>query len=117
MKIPSKKEVSAVQFMLVISLILGFIPPLIMFIKTRKKNHYYSESSRKALNFHLTIFPLFIMSSMLPSWGKYAILAVETIIILYAIIRIALHKPYQYPAIPYIKNKDGNIETRYTHVR
>ncbi|MFP3878561.1 DUF4870 domain-containing protein, partial [Bacillus paralicheniformis] len=44
--------------MLGISLILGVIPPLIMFLISRKKDLYYGESSRKALNFHLTIFPL-----------------------------------------------------------
>lgn len=114
---PSKKEIISVQLMLGISLLLGVIPPLIMFLITRRKNLYYGEASRKALNFHLTIFPLFIMSSFFPSWVKYAILVVETIIIMYAIVRIAFQRPYQYPAIPYIKSKNGNIEKRFSHVR
>ena len=114
---PSKNEILSVQLMLVVSLLLGVIPPLIMFLMTRKKNIYYCESSRKALNFHLTIFPLFIISSLLPSWVKYALLAIETLIIMYAIIRIAFQKTYYYPAIPYIKSKEENIEKRYSHVR
>ena len=114
---PSKKEIFLVQLMLGISLILGVIPPLIMFLITTKKNLYYRESSRKALNFHLTIFPFFIISSFLPLWVKYVILALETLIIMYAIIRIAFQKTYYYPAIPYIKNKDQNIEKRYSHVK
>jgi len=101
--------------MLGTSLILGVIPPLIMFLITRKKNLYYGESSCKALNFHLTIFPLFVICGFLPSWVKYVILALETLIIMYAIIRIAFKNPYYYPAIPYIKNK--NIEKRYSHVK
>ncbi|WP_226530687.1 DUF4870 domain-containing protein [Metabacillus niabensis] len=103
--------------MLGISLILGVIPPLIMFLMRRKKNLYYCESSRRALNFHLTIFPFFIISSLLPSGVKYGILAIETFIILYAIIRIAFKRPYYYPAIPYIKIKESSIEKRYSHVR
>ncbi|MEK4025560.1 MULTISPECIES: DUF4870 domain-containing protein [Sporosarcina] len=114
---PLKKEIFSVQLMLVVSLLLGVIPPLIMFLMTRKKNLYYCESSRKALNFHLTIFPLFIISSLLPAWVKYALLAIETLIIMYAIIRIAFQKTYYYPAIPYIKSKEENIEKRYSHVR
>ncbi len=114
---PSKKEIFSVQLMLGISLLLGVIPPLIMFLITRKKNLYYRESSRKALNFHLTIFPLFVISSLLPSWIKYAILAIETLIIIYAIIQIALQRPYQYPAIPYIKGKKANLEKGYSHVK
>ncbi|MCG7334433.1 DUF4870 domain-containing protein [Sporosarcina sp. ACRSM] len=100
---PSKKEIFSVQIMLGISLFLGVIPPLILYLVTRKRNLYYWESSRKALNFHLTIFPLFIISSLLPPWVKYALLAMETLIIMNAIIRIAFQKPYYYPAVPYIK--------------
>ncbi|MED1144489.1 DUF4870 domain-containing protein [Bacillus paralicheniformis] len=114
---PSKKAIFSVQLMLGISLILGVIPPLIMFLISRKKDLYYGESSRKALNFHLTIFPLFVIGSFLPSWVKYVILAIETLIIMYAIIRIAFQKPYYYPAIPYIKSKDENIEKRYSHIK
>ncbi|MEK3937504.1 DUF4870 domain-containing protein [Sporosarcina sp. FSL W7-1349] len=117
MNTPSKKEILSVQLMLGVSLLLGVIPPLIMFLMTRKKNLYYCESSRKALNFHLTIFPLFIISGFLLSWGKFAVLAIETVIIMYAIIRIAIQRPYNYPAIPYIKSKVENIEKRYSHVR
>lgn len=103
--------------MLGISLLLGVIPPLLMFIVQRKKNLYYYESSRKALNFHLTIFPLFIVSSFLEPWTKYALLATETLIILYVIIRIAVQRPYYYPAIPFIKSKEEKIEERYSHVK
>lgn len=42
----------------------------------------------------------------LPQWFKYTFLMIETFIILYAMICIALQKPYHYPAIPYIKNKE-----------
>lgn len=114
---PSKKEIFSVQLMLGVSLILGIIPPFIMFVITKKKNLYYGESSRKALNFHLTILPLFVISGFLHSWIKFAVLMIETVIILYAIIRIAFQKPYYYPAIPYIKSKKVNIEKRYLHVR
>lgn len=114
---PSKKEVFLVQLMLGTSLILGVIPPLIMFFITRKKNLFYFESSRKALNFHLTIFPLFIISSLLPPWVKYIILAIETLIIMYAAIRVTFQRTYYYPAIPYIKSKENNLEKRYSHVR
>ncbi|MCC8354669.1 DUF4870 domain-containing protein [Bacillus sp. AF23] len=46
--------------MLGISLALGVLPPLVMFFSQRKKNIFYREASRKALNFHLTLIPLFI---------------------------------------------------------
>lgn len=42
----------------------------------------------------------------LPQWFKYTFLMIETFIILYAMFCIALQKPYHYPAIPYIKNKE-----------
>ncbi|PRP50986.1 DUF4870 domain-containing protein [Bacillus halotolerans] len=105
MKKPTKKEILLVQMMLGISLALGVLPPLVMFFSYRKKNIFYREASRKALNFHLTLIPLFISSSFLPPWVKYVILAIETMIILFAMICIAMQKPYQYPAIQYIKNK------------
>ncbi|MCE5173014.1 DUF4870 domain-containing protein [Paenibacillus profundus] len=115
---PTKKEFFFVQLMLGISLLLGVLPPLIMFLVSRKKHRYYREASRKALNFHLTIFPLFVTSSFLPSWYKYAFLAIETLIILYAMIRIAFQKPYHYPAIPYIKNKETKYKKKgYSHVQ
>lgn len=106
MKLTTKREKVTVQIMLGTSLALGVIPPLIMFFVTRKKNGYYREACRKALNFHLTIFPFFLTSSFLPQWFKYTFLIIETLIIMYAIISIALQKSYHYPAIPYIKNKE-----------
>ncbi|MCY9124512.1 DUF4870 domain-containing protein, partial [Bacillus inaquosorum] len=90
MKKPTKKEILLVQMMLGISLALGVLPPLVMFFSQRKKNIFYREASRKALNFHLTLIPLFISSSFLPPWVKYVILAIETIIILFAMICIAM---------------------------
>src|SRR5699024_7672112 len=110
MKKPVKKEVFLVQLMLVISIILGVIPPLIMFLVTRRGKLYFYESSRKALNFHLTIFPLFVTSGFIASWLKYIVLTIEILIILYAMIRIAQHKPYNYPAIPYIRSKSATTE-------
>lgn len=104
MKKPSIKERILVQLMLGISIILGVFPPLIMFLVT-KNGFYFHEASRKALNFHLTIFPLFILSSFFPPWTKYALWGIETVIIFYAILQIAFQRPYQYPAIPYIKRK------------
>lgn len=101
---PLKKEVVIVELMLGISLILGVIPPLIMYFITKRKNMFYNESSRKALNFHLTIFPFFIISRFFPIWFMFAVLAIETVIIMYAMSRIAFQKPYSYPAIPYIKS-------------
>lgn len=106
MKLTTRKEKMTVQIMLGTSLVLGVIPPLVMFMVTRRKNGYYREASRKALNFHLTIFPFFLSSSFLPQWFKYTFLMIETFIILYAMFCIALQKPYHYPAIPYIKNKE-----------
>lgn len=100
---PTIKEMAIVQMMLGISLVLGVLPPLVMFLVTRKSESYYREASRKALNFHLTIFPLFIASYALPLVCKYILLMIETMIILYAMIRIAGNKAYHYPAIPYIK--------------
>lgn len=76
-----RKEKVMVQLMLGTSLILGFIPPLIMFLASRKKKIFYREASRKALNFHLTIFPLFLVSYILPSSFKsfsYIILIIES---------------------------------------
>lgn len=103
--------------MLGMSMGLGVIPPLLMFLGTGRKNRYYYDSSRKALNFHLTIFPLFVVSGFLLSWFKYIILAMELLIIMYAMLRIATRKPYAYPAIPYIKDKAKRVEKRYSDVR
>ena len=103
---PTKKEIIIVQLMLGISLLLAFLPPLILFFIARKEQGYYREASRKALNFHMTVFPLFLISSFLPSWVKYLLLAVEYLFIINAIICIKQHKPYSYPAIPYIKRKE-----------
>ena len=64
---------------------------------------YFREASRKALNFHLTIFPLFISSYFLPPWFAFIVLGIETFIILIVMIRIAFQKNYFYPAIPYIR--------------
>ncbi|EPY12256.1 DUF4870 domain-containing protein [Paenibacillus alvei] len=100
---PTRKEIAIVQLMLAISLILGVLPPLAMFLVTRRTESYYRDASRTALNFHLTILPCFIVSYALPPWFKYIVLLVETVIILYAMIRIALKKAYRYPAIPYLK--------------
>nr|WP_281277132.1 DUF4870 domain-containing protein [Oceanobacillus piezotolerans] len=92
--------------MLGISLILGFFPPLIMFL-LYKKNPFYRESSRKALNFHLTIFPFFFISYFLPSWYTkiiYVVLVVELIFIVSAMIRIARNQSHTYfISIPYIR--------------
>lgn len=106
---PTRKKIAIVQLMLGISLVLGVLPPLVVFFVTRKSTSYYREASRKALNFHLTIFPLFIASYALPSLYKYILLVIETLIIMYAMIRIARNKTYHYPAIPYIKKQ---IESR-----
>lgn len=100
-----------VQLMLGSSLVLGMFPPLLMFLLTRKKRRssFYREASRKALNFHLTIFPFFLIRYLLPAeFGSfiYLVLAVELLFILNAMIRIALNKSYTYPfTIPYIKPK------------
>ncbi|WP_244965669.1 DUF4870 domain-containing protein [Paenibacillus alvei] len=102
---PTRKEMAIVQLMLAISLVLGVLPPLVMYFVTRKSTSYYREASHKALNFHLTIFPLFVASYALPSLYKYILLMIETIIILYAMIHIARNKAYRYPAIPYIKKQ------------
>ena len=103
MEKPAKKEVFFVQLMLGISLVFGVFPPLLMYLVTRKKGMYFREASRKALNFHLTIFPLFLSSYFLPSWFVFIVLGIETIIILIVMIRIAFQKNYYYPAIPYIR--------------
>ncbi|YCA43900.1 DUF4870 domain-containing protein [Bacillus sp. JZ8] len=103
-----KKEKVMVQLMLGTSLILGFIPPLIMFLASRKKKIFYRETSRKALNFHLTIFPLFLVSYILPSSFKsfsYIILIIESFFILNAMISILIHKPYKYWVLPYLKER------------
>nr|WP_277949804.1 DUF4870 domain-containing protein [Priestia endophytica] len=97
--------------MLGISLVLGVLSPLLMYVITNRKkmNIFYQETSRKALNFHLTIFPFFLIRYFLPqNYGNfiYIILAVELIFILNAMFRIGLNKPYSYPfAIPYIREK------------
>ncbi|MBZ6489458.1 DUF4870 domain-containing protein [Priestia aryabhattai] len=107
---PKRGETIVIQLMLGCSLVLGVFPPLLMFLLTRKKNHFYREASRKALNFHLTIFPFFLLSYFMPSWYKYVtygILGIELIFILNVMIRIALRKSHSYPiAITYIKNKE-----------
>lgn len=108
----TKKEIFFVQIMLVTSLLIGFLPPLIMFLFSRKKNEYYYETSRKALNFHLTIFPFFFIGYFLSSWYVfviYIVLGVELFFILNAMIRIALHKGYQYPAIAYINSREKRV--------
>ncbi|SDH73907.1 protein of unknown function [Alteribacillus persepolensis] len=102
----TRKETFAVQFMLGVSIILGFIPPLIMYIFTRQQNRFYRESSRRALNFHLTIFPFFAITYVLPSsyvYLAFIVLLVEVIVIVYAMIRIAMKKAYRYPAVPFIR--------------
>ncbi|MBG9812154.1 hypothetical protein ABD68_11185 [Bacillus endophyticus] len=112
---PTIRKKVIVQVMLGLSLVLGVISPLLMYIITnkRKMNIFYRETSRKALNFHLTIFPFFLIRYFLPQdYGNfiYIVLAVELIFILNAMFRIGLNKPYTYPiAIPYIR---GKIETR-----
>ncbi|HHT7239529.1 TPA: DUF4870 domain-containing protein [Bacillus cereus] len=111
MKSPTRKQQIVVQLMLGASLIIGFFPPLLMFLITRKKNIFYREVSRKALNFHLTIFPFFFISYFAPPWYTnviYVVLAVELIFILNAMIRIALQKSHNYPiSIPYIKKNES----------
>lgn len=111
---PTISQKVFVQLMLGSSLVLGMFPPLLMFLFTRKKrmSSFYREASRKALNFHLTIFPFFLIRYLLPSeYGSfiYVVLAVELLFILNAMIRIALNKSYTYPfTIPYIK-PDENL--------
>lgn len=53
MKLTTRKEKMTVLIMLGTSLVLGVIPPLFMFMVTRRKNGYYREASRKALNFYI----------------------------------------------------------------
>ncbi|MFP7416587.1 DUF4870 domain-containing protein [Priestia filamentosa] len=111
---PKIRKKVIVQVMLGISLVLGVFSPLLMYVITNRKkmNIFYQETSRKALNFHLTIFPFFLIRYFLPqNYGNfiYIILAVELIFILNAMFKIGLNKPYSYPfAIPYIR---GKIET------
>ncbi|WP_377863280.1 DUF4870 domain-containing protein [Bacillus sp. R86525] len=111
MKSPTKKQQTIVQLMLGASLVFGFLPPLLMFLITRKKNVFYREVSRKALNFHLTIFPFFFISYFSPPWYVnviYVVLVVELVFILNAMIRIALRKSHNYPiSISYIKKKES----------
>ncbi|HLR68403.1 DUF4870 domain-containing protein [Virgibacillus alimentarius] len=107
MKDGSVREIWMVEIMLGISLLFGFLPPFIMFLKTRKTNMFYREASRKALNFHLTIFPFFFISYFMPAWYTnfiYVVLVIELFFIGYAMIRIARKKSHTYPiAITYIK--------------
>lgn len=103
MEKPAKRDILCVQLMLGISLIFGVFPPLAMYLVTKRKNRYFQEASSKALNFHLTIFPLFVVSYFLPPWFMLIILGIETCIIVNVIIRIALQKSYRYPAIPYVR--------------
>jgi hypothetical protein len=115
---PTIRKKVIVQVMLGISLVLGVISPLLMYVITNKKkmNIFYRETSRKALNFHLTIFPFFLIRYFLPQdYGNfiYVVLAVELIFILNAMFRIGLNKPYTYPiAIPYIREKKETREKK-----
>ncbi|QQK81508.1 DUF4870 domain-containing protein [Salicibibacter cibi] len=112
---PSKKEILIVQLMLGISLFLGIFPPLIMYTVTRKKDTFYRESSRKALNFHLTIFPFFVLSyffsPIYPMSIALAVLATELLFILNAMVRIALRKHHSYLiAIPFVKKERKEVQ-------
>ncbi|MED4454075.1 DUF4870 domain-containing protein [Metabacillus fastidiosus] len=118
---PIKKELIIVQLMLGISLTFGVFPPLFMFLFTRKRNIFYHETSRKALNFHLTIFPFFLINYFLPNQYRfiiYIVLVIELAAILNVMIRIASHKSYSYfIAIPYIKRKGNEVEKEYFDVK
>lgn len=114
---PMKKEIFVVQFMLGISLIVAVFAPLIMFLITREGNRFYRETSRKALNFHLTILPFFVVMNLfpiLPTWYFYvlfAVLIIEYIFIIRAMILIALRKPHSYLiAIPFLKKERNKWE-------
>lgn len=118
MKKPTMKQKVIVQIMLGTSLVLGVFPPLLMFLITNRKKGdiFYRETSRKALNFHLTIFPFFLVRYFLPNEYRdfiYVVLAVELLFILNAMFRIGLNRPYTYPiAIPYIKEKKEKVESK-----
>ncbi|SDI48054.1 DUF4870 domain-containing protein [Natribacillus halophilus] len=104
---PSKKEMLFAQIMLITSIPLGFFPPLIMFLITKNRSEFYRETSRKALNFHLTLIPLFSMVFIFELHFMYSfiLLGFETIVLLNAVIKVFLNKPYSYPAIPFIRSK------------
>lgn len=114
----SRKNILLVQTVLLLSIFVGIIPPLIMFLITRKIGTKFSaEASRKALNFHMTIFPFFISNYFLPEsishWFVWIVLIVELLGISIAMLGIARGRRHSYfIAIPFFRKLPRRFSVR-----
>ncbi|MFJ8527491.1 DUF4870 domain-containing protein [Bacillus sp. NPDC094106] len=90
------REKRNIVIRLLLSAALGVFSPLFMYITLARKNEVYKYHCRKAFNFHLLIFLLFIISkriSLVLFWGVFAFEVIQVGIVAWKVIR---NEPYQY---------------------
>jgi len=93
------------------SLLLTFILPILVYLVSRNKNKYFADHAKEGMNLHFTFFPIFLLLTFISKkWSavsmiSFALIILETILILVAAIYTLNGKKFSYPVIRYFKVK------------
>lgn len=91
------------------SLLLTFILPILVYLVSRNKNKYFADHAKEGMNLHFTFFPVFLLLTFISKkWSavsmiSFALIILETILILVAAIYTLNGKKFSYPVIRYFK--------------
>ncbi|MGE8034013.1 hypothetical protein B1B04_09955 [Lysinibacillus sp. KCTC 33748] len=97
------------SLMHLLSLILTFILPILVYLVSRNNNKYFADHAKEGMNLHFTFFPVFLLLTFISKkWSavsmiSFALIILETILILVAAIYTLYGKKFSYPVIRYFK--------------
>lgn len=91
------------------SLLLTFVLPILVYLGTKGRNVYFADHAKEGMNLHFTFFPILIILNIISlkwdilSFFSYALIILESILILIAVVYTLKGKKYSYPVIRYFK--------------
>ena len=93
------------SLMHIFSLLFTFILPMLVYLRSRKSNKYFTDHAKEGMNLHFTFFPILLILNLVNvgSIYTYGLLTLETILILMAAIYALKGKTFSYPVIRYFK--------------
>lgn len=91
------------------SLLLTFVLPILVYLVAKNRNKYFADHAKEGMNLHFTFFPVFLILNLISlKWRvasvfSYGLIALETVLILIAVLNTLMGKKFSYPVIRYFK--------------
>jgi uncharacterized Tic20 family protein len=99
---PGSEERTIAMLSHILTLVAGFIPPLVIYLIKKDESKYIAEHAKESLNFQITLFIAFVISALLivlviGLFLFWLLGILDLIWVIVATVRAAENKIYRYP--------------------